>query len=270
MLGKTPLVLKDGEIAFSYSSTSQGLRDKIEEKWNRMDGISILGGKYSVYPKVLSDTIVTLGEDSNLALVVPDAVLDDNAGNLAAGFAASQTFLQFDCNGISKETQDILEKKVSALFDENSTDIPYYMITRNDINASYAGTKAIIAYVGIYVGLVFLLTSAAVLSLQQLSEVADSRQRYLVLKKVGADDRLIDRAIFRQTAIYFLLPLSLAIVHSIVGLRVANDAVRSMGGVNAAQNILITALIIILVYGGYFLATFIGSRQMIVREDRNE
>lgn len=270
LLGKSPLELKDGEIAVSFSAASQGLRDMIQARWSRMDGISILDRKYSVYPKVLPDTFVTIGDDCNLALVVPDAVLDDGNGNLPAGFAPSQTYLQFDCTGNSKETQDIIEKKVLALYDENSTDFPYYMITKNNINASYAGTKAIIAYVGIYVGLVFLLTSAAVLSLQQLSEVADSRQRYLVLKKVGADDRLIDRAIFRQTAIYFLLPLSLAIVHSIVGLRVANEAIRSMGGVNAAQNILITALIIILVYGGYFLATFIGSRQMIVREDRNE
>jgi len=67
-----------------------------------------------------------------------------------------------------------------------------------------------------------------------------------------------------------MLPLFLAIIHSIVGLTVANEAIRSLGGLNAAQNILITAGLILVIYGGYFLATFIGSRKMIVREERNE
>jgi len=268
MQGRDLLSLKDGEIAFSYSSTSQGLRDAIAEKWNRTGKISLLGQEYSVYPKVLSDAVVSIGEDCNLALVVPDSLLTDSTGAPAVGFSPSQSYLQFNCQGDSETMQDKLESRLMPFYTEESSP-NYYMISRNNLEASYAGTKAIIAYVGIYIGLVFLMTSAAVLSLQQLSEIADNRQRYLVLKKIGADDRLIDRAIFRQTAIYFMLPLFLAIIHSIVGLTVANEAIRSLGGLNAAQNILITAGLILVIYGGYFLATFIGSRKMIVREERN-
>lgn len=269
MQGRDLLSLKDGEIAFSYSSTSQGLRDAIAEKWNRTGKISLLGQEYSVYPKVLSDAVVSIGEDCNLALVVPDSLLTDSTGAPAVGFSPSQSYLQFNCQGDSETMQDKLESRLMPFYTEESSP-NYYMISRNNLEASYAGTKAIIAYVGIYIGLVFLMTSAAVLSLQQLSEIADNRQRYLVLKKIGADDRLIDRAIFRQTAIYFMLPLFLAIIHSIVGLTVANEAIRGLGGVNASQNILITAGLILVIYGGYFLATFIGSRKMIVREERNE
>jgi len=269
MQGKDLLSLKDGEIAFSYSSTSQGLRDAIAEKWNQTGKITLLGQKYSVYPKILSDAVVSIGEDCNLALVVPDSLITDSTGAVADGFSPSQSYLQFNCQGDSETMQDKLESRLMPLYTEESSP-NYYMISRNNLEAIYAGTKAIIAYVGIYIGLVFLMTSAAVLSLQQLSEIADTRQRYLVLKKIGADDRLIDRAIFRQTAIYFMLPLFLAIIHSIVGLTVANEAIRSLGGVNAAQNILITAGLILVIYGGYFLATFTGSRKMIVREERNE
>jgi len=269
MQGKDLLSLKDGEIAFSYPSTSQGLRDAIAEKWNQTGKITLMGQEYVVYPKVLSDAVVSIGEDCNLALVVPDSLITDSTGAPAVGFSPSQSYLQFNCQGDSETMQDKLESLLMPLYTEESSP-NYYMISRNNLEANYAGTKAIIAYVGIYIGLVFLMTSAAVLSLQQLSEIADNRQRYLVLKKIGADDRLIDRAIFRQTAIYFMLPLFLAIIHSIVGLTVANEAIRSLGGLNAAQNILITAGLILLIYGGYFLATFTGSRKMIVREERNE
>jgi putative ABC transport system permease protein len=270
MKGKEALVLNDGQIAFSYSSAAQDLRNIVQEKWNQTGKISLLGQEYNIYPKMLSESIVSAGAGSSLAIIVPDSFLIDTAGKVTGGFAVSSRFLQFNCTGDSKTVQDEFEKQVESAYKKDAASVPYYMVTRNIITASYAGTKAIIAYVGIYIGLVFLLTSAAVLSLQQLSEISDNRQRYLVLKKIGADDHLINITILRQTAIYFLLPLSLAIVHSIVGLTVANDAIRSLGGVNAIQNILITAALILVIYGAYFLATFAGSRRMIVREGRNE
>ena len=270
MKGKEALVLKEGQIAFSYSEAAQDLRNVVQEKWNQTGKISLLGQEYNIYPKMLSESIVSSGTDSGLAIVVPDSFLIDSAGKVTDGFAVSSRFLQFNCTGDSKTAQDEFEKKVESAYKKDAESVPYYLVTRNMITASYAGTKAIIAYVGIYIGLVFLITSAAVLSLQQLSEISDNRQRYLVLKKIGADDHLINITILRQTAIYFLLPLLLAIVHSIVGLTVANDAIRSMGGVNAAQNILITAALILVIYGAYFLATFAGSRRMIVRDGRNE
>jgi len=270
MKGKPALVLDDGQIAISYSAASQSFRDVVQDKWNETGTIALLGQEYAIYPQILSESIVSTGADSSLAIIVPDSFLLDSTGTVTGGFSASGSYLQFNCKGDSKTVQDELEKRMESFYGEDASSVDYFIVTRNVIQASYAGTKAIIAYVGIYIGLVFLLTSAAVLSLQQLSEISDNRQRYLVLRKIGADDRLIDITILRQTAIYFLLPLSLAIVHSIVGLRVANDAIRSLGGINAAQNILITAALILVVYGAYFLATFMGSRRMIVREGRNE
>jgi putative ABC transport system permease protein len=270
MKGQPDLVLEEGQIAFSYSASAQAFRDVVQEKWNRTGKITLLGQEYAVYPKMLSESVVTIGDDNSLAIIVPDSFLIDSTGRITQGYAVSGSYLQFNCVGDSEKVQDELDQRMESFYEADAASMPYYMVTRNVISASYAGSKAIIAYVGIYIGLVFLLTSAAVLSLQQLSEVADNRQRYLVLKKIGADDRLIDITILRQTAIYFLLPLLLAVIHSIVGLRVANDAIRSLGGINAAQNILITAALILMIYGAYFVATFMGSRQMIVREERNE
>ncbi len=114
----------------------------------------------------------------------------------------------------------------------------------------------------------FLITSAAVLALQQLSEAADNRQRYAVLKKIGVDDKLINRTLFKQIAIYFTLPLALACVHSVVGIKVANDAVSTVGELNAAANIIVTAVLILLVYGAYFLATYFESKSIILKNER--
>ena len=111
---------------------------------------------------------------------------------------------------------------------------------KNDIKDSYTGTKALISYIGIYLGIIFLVVSAATLALQQLSEIADNRQRYEILIKIGADSKMINRAIFKQVAVYFSLPLMLAAIHSVIGLYVISDMIMSLGDVNIVTNIILT------------------------------
>ena len=74
---------------------------------------------------------------------------------------------------------------------------------------------------------------------------------------------MIDRALFTQILSYFMLPLGLAVIHSVVGISVVNNAIAQFGQLNALPNILMAALQFLIIYGGYFLATFLGSRKMI-------
>ena len=253
--------LDDKEVAIAYSRYSETASKVLADTWIGKEGIQLGGESYAIYPKIMDDTIFMNYEASNFALVVPDSFLKTADGSLQTGITPSQDILVFDCIGDSSTLQDSFTEKVG----DNVA-----LITANSVRASYAGSTAILSYVGIYLGLIFVLTSAAVLSLQQMSEISDNRQRYLVLKKVGTDPRMINGAIFRQTAIYFLLPLSLAVIHSVVGLKVANEAIATLGGINVAQNVVITAILILLIYGTYFLATYSSCKQMIIREGKSE
>ncbi|MDZ5038456.1 FtsX-like permease family protein, partial [Clostridium perfringens] len=86
--------------------------------------------------------------------------------------------------------------------------------TRDQIYIANKSMTTVILFIAIYLGIVFLISSAAVLSLQQLSEAADSKERYSSLKRIGASKKMINKTIFKQTLIYFMVPLTLAIVHS--------------------------------------------------------
>ena len=130
------------------------------------------------------------------------------------------------------------------------------------------GTKLMISYFVIYVGVVFLITCAAVLALQQLSEASDNTERYRLLRRLGTSGRMIDRALFTQILAYFMLPLGLAVIHSVVGIYVVNNAIAQFGNLNALPNIIMAALLFLVIYGGYFLATFLGSRKMIRSRER--
>ncbi len=129
------------------------------------------------------------------------------------------------------------------------------------------GTKILVLYMGLYLGLVFLLTAAAVLALQQLSQASDNARRYQLLSKLGASEAMRRRALVSQVALAFLLPLALGVIHAVVGMQAANEVIRVMGKVNSAHSSLLTALFLLLIYGGYFLCTCLGAWRA-VREER--
>ncbi|MDD2956753.1 MAG: ABC transporter permease, partial [Oscillospiraceae bacterium] len=70
------------------------------------------------------------------------------------------------------------------------------------------------------------------------------------------------RSATQQVALSFLLPLGLALVHSAVGMKAANDLIAAVGKVDSVQSSLVTALVLVVVYGGYFLATALACRRM--------
>ena len=138
-----------------------------------------------------------------------------------------------------------------------------YSITKKEIYDNAAGLGATMAYLGIYLGLIFIITSAVVLAIQQLTESTDNIERYRLLKEIGVDQKMINKAIFTQVGVYFMLPLSLAIVHSIVGLKISSTIVGVFGNASIMPNIIITAIIFVIIYGGYFLATYLGAKKNI-------
>ena len=125
------------------------------------------------------------------------------------------------------------------------------------------GTKVLVLFIGLYLGVVFLLASAAVLALQQLTQAADSAGQYRVLSLLGAPAKMRGRAVTAQVFLAFFLPLSLALVHGAVGMTAANAVIAEVGKVDSAASSAVTALLLLVVYGGYFLATCWGSRRIL-------
>ena len=139
-----------------------------------------------------------------------------------------------------------------------------HYVSKQQVYESSVTTKAIIAFLAIYLGIVFMIACAAILAIQQLSEATDNVERYNLLKKLGVERRELNRALFIQILSYFLLPLLLAVIHSVVGLTVASrEVIKVFGDMNVASTIFATSVFIVLVYGSYFLLTYVGSKNVI-------
>ena len=72
-----------------------------------------------------------------------------------------------------------------------------------------------------------------------------------------------DRALFTQVFLSFFLPLALAAVHSVVGMTAANAVIAVVGRVDSVQSSLVTAALLLVIYGAYFLATYFGARTVV-------
>ena len=154
------------------------------------------------------------------------------------------------------------EAELLQLFRALDLDYALHFSSRLDAYQSIMGSKILALFLGLYLGFTFLLAAAAVLALQQLSQAADNQKRYAMLRRLGADDGLIARSASQQVALAFLMPLGLALIHSMVGMKAANDIIATAGEVDSVGSSLATAAVLILVYGGYFLATALACRRM--------
>ncbi|MCY6369362.1 FtsX-like permease family protein [Clostridium ganghwense] len=121
-------------------------------------------------------------------------------------------------------------------------------------------------YIGIYLGFVFLISSAAILAIQQLTEASDSLNRYKALKNFGASDDMINKSIFAQIFIHFMLPLGLALIHFAVALQIIKRMSEYAGVLtilDIGPTMMVTAGVIIIIYGGYFYATYLGYKNIV-------
>ena len=136
---------------------------------------------------------------------------------------------------------------------------------RQDYYLEELGTKVLVLFIGVYLGIVFLITAAAILALQQLSQAADNVVQYGILLRLGAEERMRSRAVLFQVFLAFFLPLALAVVHAVVGMTAANAVIFevSRGQLDTVASSFVTAGLILLIYGAYFLLTFFSSRRIL-------
>lgn len=183
-------------------------------------------------------------------IVLPDDALNENQ-KISNKMVA-------DYNG----NQDDIEKDVTSFLNNTSK----YIITFNtkkDMRDASVGLGAIVTFLGLYLGIIFLISCAAILALKELSESSDNVEKFVVLRKIGVDEQELNKALFKQIEIFFMFPLILAIIHSIFGVMFCNNILKTMGVSFNLKSVIITSLFIIFIYGGYFFITYICSKNII-------
>ena len=259
MQNKETISLKDKEV-FIFTDMST-IEPSIKEYVNKNKTMKIGEEDFEVNSQYGFNSIEDTIFSGNFATLV---VKDENVHK----YSLLKKCLSLNYIGDKMETENKavknLEKSMTEgkKYEENNK-VKISAMTRIIALEGNMASSSMYLYVGLYIGIIFLIASAAVLGLSQLSGAIESVGRYEIIRKLGVSSDMINRSIFIQVLLYFAIPILLALVHSLFGIKVANDVVKIFGDYDTLGNNIISICIICAVYGVYFYGTYRGYKRIV-------
>ena len=235
-----------------YAIVSNYNTDIYESVLKSNSTVIIFNHELKPYKKLINGFVNISGNPANLGFfVVSDQIIEKDH--------LKYEILSGNYNSKDQKIIDKLEEKVKIFHTEETL----IKDTRNEIEISAAGLTAIITFIGLYLGIIFLISSSAILALKELSDCIDDKKKYKILRQIGADEKEINKALFMQTFIFFMMPLSIAVIHTIFGLKFCEWILKSLGITSILNGSYMTFIFLILIYGIYFIITYLCSKNII-------
>lgn len=255
--GLEPVSLKKDEYAIAANY------DYAVQEWNKRmlagQKIHLAGKEYHPASSECVNGFLSMAANpSNSGFtIVPDEAVSDGKLMPYSWFYIAN-YNENYAGGVEKVEQFLNSEKF-----KKSLGSHVYAETREYILSRSVGLSSLIVFLGLYLGIIFLLVSSALLSLKELTQAADNRNKYVILRKIGIDEKMISRSLFRQNAIFFGMPLGLAVIHSIFGIQVCTYVLEVFGKTGLTQAIVMTAVGLLVIYMIYFIITYRCSRRII-------
>ena len=235
-----------------YAIVSNYNTDIYESVLKSNSTMIIFNHELKPYKKLINGFVNISGNPANLGFfVVSDQIIEKDH--------LKYEILSGNYNSKNQKIIDKLEEKVKKFHTEETL----IKDTRNEIEISAAGLTAIITFIGLYLGIIFLISSSAILALKELSDCIDDKKKYKILRQIGADEKEINKALFMQTFIFFMMPLSIAVIHTMFGLKFCEWILKSLGITSILNGSYMTFIFLILIYGIYFIITYLCSKNII-------
>lgn len=256
--GKAPISL--GENEFLLNCNYKGTIQYMKKVLRNSEHITLNGFLLKCASnKILEETylMTSVGNNDRGTLIVSDNVvkgLEKEANVLLVNYKATT------------DSDEVLQKMIPIGLDESHG---YRYAERNMMYDMFYGLNALVSFLCCYIGLIFLLICVALLALKQLTETTDNIYRYGLLQKIGANEKQINHSLCVQTAIFFTAPLILAGGISAVLMNKAMEIVEDFMNIHISTNVIFTIVFFLIIYGSYFLATYLSCKQM-VKENRKE
>ncbi len=164
---------------------------------------------------------------------------------------------------------NVVKNHLGGIEKVNIDNVNYYNYFSKLNEAENINTSILLfTYAGLYIGVVFIISSAVVLALQLLSEASENKSRYLMLSKLGVSNEMARASIFKQILIYFIFPMFIALIHSWIGIKAFNKIIATDHLYSSSNKMIyLTTLSVIIVYLLYFLFTYKSSVEIIENKD---
>ena len=255
MQDKAPISLADD--AYLLNCNYEGTLSYVEEALRTHPELTIGGiTLHRASEEVLHETywMTSIGNNDRGTLIVPDYVVDTLVKE------ANFLLVQYKA---STNPDEVLQKMIPIGLDDTHG---YRYAEKNMMYGMFYGINALVTFICCYIGLVFLLICAAMLALKQLTETTDNIYRYGLLQKLGAKRQQINHLLLIQLAVFFFIPLLVAGLYSILLIAKGMEIVEEFMNIHIATNVGLTVILFLIVYGSYFIATYISCKRMITEQ----
>lgn len=255
MQDKAPISLADD--AYLLNCNYEGTLSYVEEALRTHPELTIGGiTLHRASEEVLHETywMTSIGNNDRGTLIVPDYVVDTLVKE------ANFLLVQYKA---STNPDEVLQKMIPIGLDDTHG---YRYAEKNMMYGMFYGINALVTFICFYIGLVFLLICAAMLALKQLTETTDNIYRYGLLQKLGAKRQQINHSLLIQLAVFFFIPLLVAGLYSILLIAKGMEIVEEFMNIHIATNVGLTVILFLIVYGSYFIATYISCKRMITEQ----
>lgn len=264
LAGLQPIELSDNEVRFaSYPS----LADQTDDLAASEKTVTLGNTYHNVRIKQKLKLSDLAGLPSNpCSLIVPDAWVHTMKPQQTRLFAQFYTSSKEINEQFSQELAHGNKHKEGILGQNNAYHLrAMNTVLRYELLEGALSIRVMGTFVAVYTGIILLITSAAILSIQQLSELAYMRKSYTKLLQLGATSTCCSGTIFTQLGIWFMLPCALAISHAFCIMKEMDALYRLMGtDAEAKQWLFITAGIVLAIYALYFIMTFVIVRVSVL------
>ena len=268
MLGYDEIKLNDKEFTTQWHNA---VSDEVINNYvGKNSKLNINGVTYNISQD--SSYKESIGEgfyfNSDNIIILPDEVCD-NLDFIETNFVANienkmkyEEANEFRQNYIYNWFRSNNSEFVTKYSDEN--DITYRVIDIRikslEINNILTTTLAM-RILGVYLGIVLLMISLTILSLSQLTDSIEHKDRFNVLRKLGVEENQINRIILKQISIYFIVPIVIAMIGDAIFIYnyylIYNDIITVfVGNIEFILSIIFGVTLMIVIYICYFIGTY--------------
>ncbi|MBO4376915.1 MAG: ABC transporter permease [Lachnospiraceae bacterium] len=231
-------------------------------------GTPITIGETTLYPaekKCLDEFILMSGMGANGAhVILPDYVMEENPEYFEDyAYILGGNYVTKDKNESYKYDDAV---KIGLGIDPQKAveEVgPIMVATKNEVRDSGIGTTVLVVFLVLYIGVIFVLSCAAIIALKVLSDGIDSAGKFKILGRMGVTPTMQKRALFSQVLLNFALPLVVALAQALFALGFVREGLRAFGLINMGSGIMFALLVMVIIYGGYFVTTYINTKRVV-------
>ncbi len=130
----------------------------------------------------------------------------------ASMYSQYATQINFEFDG-TKEEKLACADAVSKVIEDQGMEVSGYFESRTGNEKDFYTLYGGLFFLGLFLGIMFLMVTVMIIFYKQISEGYDDRERYIIMEKVGMSNAEVKASIQSQIRIVFFLPLVMAAVH---------------------------------------------------------